>query len=204
MKDWKGCRGLDPAVALVVENAMPPYLIGAEATGIIPFSASNRYPDTNVAHHQTDVNERHLQQEGNPQPTPFELLTERLVRFVQERQATGVPITDDAIQREARSFVYGDEDPWNQTAADNPDWLQMFKDGMGLGPPLSSINYGITGVSPGGSFPLPWTTNMAGSEGPQGQSSSCIPTAESQVDLWMPWAWQSPECLAEFRRSNDA
>lgn len=40
IKDWKGCRGLEPAVALLVQNAMPPYLIGAEANNIEPFSAS--------------------------------------------------------------------------------------------------------------------------------------------------------------------
>ncbi|EQB57487.1 hypothetical protein CGLO_02374 [Colletotrichum gloeosporioides Cg-14] len=32
-KDWKGCRGLEPAVALLVQNAMPPYLIGADLQG---------------------------------------------------------------------------------------------------------------------------------------------------------------------------
>ena len=41
MKDWKGCRGLDPHVAAHVVNAMPPYLIANESKSPFPFSASN-------------------------------------------------------------------------------------------------------------------------------------------------------------------
>ncbi|KAJ5227856.1 hypothetical protein N7489_008564 [Penicillium chrysogenum] len=200
MKEWKGCRGLDPAVALAVENAMPPYLIGAECTGINPFSASTRCPNP-----QNVNNESYPQQKANIQPTPFEQLTERLIRFVRERQSIGVPVTDDAIQHEARCFVYGDEDPWNQTAADNADWLRLFKDGMGLGPSLSTTTTDSDAVSQKQSFPLPWptnTTNTPGSNEPQSPPESCSRVAPP-VDAWMPWAWQSPECLAEFRRSND-
>jgi len=41
MKNWKGCRGLDPHVAMHVTNAMPPYLIANESISPFPFSASN-------------------------------------------------------------------------------------------------------------------------------------------------------------------
>lgn len=41
MKNWKGCRGLDPHVAIHVTNAMPPYLIANERKSPFPFSASN-------------------------------------------------------------------------------------------------------------------------------------------------------------------
>jgi hypothetical protein len=41
MKSWKGCRGLDPHVAIHVTNAMPPYLIANESKSPFPFSASN-------------------------------------------------------------------------------------------------------------------------------------------------------------------
>jgi hypothetical protein len=40
MRDWRGCRGLDPLVALGVENAMPLYQIGIYSMGTEPFSAS--------------------------------------------------------------------------------------------------------------------------------------------------------------------
>ncbi|KAJ5409964.1 uncharacterized protein N7487_004323 [Penicillium crustosum] len=202
MKDWKGCRGLDPAVALAVENAMPPYLIGAESTGINPFSASTRCPNSRNDIDRSPKNESCSHRKGYIQPTPFEQLTERLIRFVRERQAIGVPVTDDSIQHEARCFVYGDEDPWNQTAADSAEWLKLFKDGMGLGPSLSTTTNDAAAVLPKSSFPLPWTTNTTGTNEPQSPPKSCVHVAPP-VDPWMPWAWQSPECLAEFRRSND-
>jgi hypothetical protein len=41
MQNWKGCRGLDPHVAIHVTNAMPPYLIANERKSPFPFSASN-------------------------------------------------------------------------------------------------------------------------------------------------------------------
>ena len=41
MSNWKGCRGLDPHVAIHVTNAMPPYLIANESKSPFPFSASN-------------------------------------------------------------------------------------------------------------------------------------------------------------------
>lgn len=41
MKDWKGCRGLDPHVAAYVTSAMPPYLIANESLSPVPFSATN-------------------------------------------------------------------------------------------------------------------------------------------------------------------
>lgn len=41
MKEWKGCRGLEPDVAAQVTNAMPPYLIANEQKSPMPFSATN-------------------------------------------------------------------------------------------------------------------------------------------------------------------
>ncbi|EHL02861.1 hypothetical protein M7I_0823 [Glarea lozoyensis 74030] len=36
------------------------------------------------------------------------------------------------IQHQARWIVYDDDDPWNQTAADNAEWLMRFKRDVGL------------------------------------------------------------------------
>lgn len=198
IKDWKGCRGLDPAVVLAVDNAMPPYLIGAESTGIYPFSASRR--KRSIGYGEFESYRDQPQNTENTAPTPFEQLTEHLIRLVSERQDSGLPITDEFIQREARIFVFGDDDPWNQTAADSPDWLDFFKDGMGLGP--ACVMNVDAAHHPKPVFHLPWDINTQ-----RGHDSQKIIDASSRSPMvpatsWTPWSWQSPECLAEFRRFN--
>ncbi|KAJ9667676.1 hypothetical protein H2201_002211 [Coniosporium apollinis] len=160
MKDWKGCRGLPPQVAALVTSAMPPYLIGEESTSVEPFSASN--PASNLAamgnHHQlvgngdcpadsgqgssiTSPADAKLQsadslilpnRPNQTISTCWEILTIRLGRFAQEQLARGAPVSDDMLQREARLILYDSDDSWNQTAADNPEWLTLFKKAHGL------------------------------------------------------------------------
>jgi hypothetical protein len=192
IKEWKGCRGLDPAVVLAVDNAMPPYLIGTESTGIYPFSASRcKGPSREDGSHGVHDT---FQSAETTQPTPFEQLTEHLIRFVREQQQAASPITDESIQREARLFIYGDDDPWNQTAADSPDWLNFFKDGMGLGP--ACVMNVDAAHHPNPVFHLPWDINA------QQAVDGCTLNPIISTGSWTPWSWQSPECLAEFRRFN--
>ncbi|RSL79410.1 hypothetical protein CEP51_007373 [Fusarium floridanum] len=40
--------------------------------------------------------------------------------------------TDEELRHQARWIAYGDDDPWNQTHADNPEWLERFKKGVGI------------------------------------------------------------------------
>lgn len=201
MKDWKGCRGLDPAVAAQVTNAMPPYLIGNEAKSPYPFSASNeatwrqntrfitagadleatvpKSPNWDdllganeenavadptlaimVNHPQTQTMMGHHAQTmmrddaglyladyvpvtprtystnqcvtGTRDPsaraiTCWEILTVRLGQYVKDQVQIGIIPTDDMIQKQARWLLYEDDDSWNQTAADNQEWLQLFK-----------------------------------------------------------------------------
>ncbi|KAJ4989748.1 homeobox and c2h2 transcription [Stagonosporopsis vannaccii] len=170
MKDWKGCRGLDPSVAVHVTNAMPPYLIANESKSPFPFSASNgsscsRLPvrlgskdleyllpnTTNLSDAYQDggqtVGPIALQNttaqdysssespENNTRATCWEILTLRLGRFARhhvEEHGTGT-VTDEMLQKEARIILYGEpDDPWHQTAADNPEWLNLFKKAHGI------------------------------------------------------------------------
>ncbi|KAF4554439.1 Homeobox KN domain-containing protein [Elsinoe fawcettii] len=148
MREWKRCRGLDPDVAANVLNAMPPYLIGMERDSPVPFSASKgilnhkqvplpgTLPDdqegwpaeewTNtcsVAAHRSRDQSR---------ATCWEILTIELGAYVKSRADAGEIVTDDMIQSQARRILYESDDTWNQTAADNPEWLDLFKKAHGL------------------------------------------------------------------------
>ena len=148
MSEWKGCRGLDPAVAAQVTNAMPPYLIGIESVSPNPFSASNKGtwrqtmasdPATNAPElgnicdgyfhgDQTEVETTGLPEKA----TCWEILTIRLGKYANDMAAKGIIVTDEMLQSAARRILYDSDDPWNQTAADNPEWLDLFKKAHGL------------------------------------------------------------------------
>ncbi|KAF2436616.1 hypothetical protein EJ08DRAFT_567024, partial [Tothia fuscella] len=127
MKDWKGCRGLDPAVAANVTNAMPPYLIGNEALSPVPFSASNESSWQQAGRGTYSPTQNNL-----AAITCWEILTVRLAQYVQEQITLGILPTDEDLQRQARQILYEDDDSWNQTAADNLEWLELFKKAHGL------------------------------------------------------------------------
>ncbi|KAI8273488.1 hypothetical protein K4K59_010807 [Colletotrichum sp. SAR11_240] len=209
IKDWKGCRGLEPAVALLVQNAMPPYLIGAEANNMEPFSASRVASKSPAADGERDA-----------VPSQFESLTARLGDYIKAAMEDNRPVTDDSIRREARVIVYGDDDPWNQTPADNGEWLRLFKAGYGLA--NDSQVPGSSELDPSYEWPVessldkfsdlntavitPFTfENM--------QTAAVSSSASIPLDfcgaplqdvagdgLAVPWSWQTPECLAEFRQ----
>jgi len=72
--------------------------------------------------------------------------------------------TDNEIQHQARWILYDDDDPWNQTAADNEEWLRRFKRDVGLlndgGPGLPetdawAVQLGGSGFAPPYAFPKP-------------------------------------------------
>jgi hypothetical protein len=202
MKNWKGCRGLDPAVAAQVTNAMPPYLIGNESLSPFPFSASNEstwgqfrgtvgpgndlefrisagpdwesligpeaikeaidttMPDfegmltsTAPSHgfppHTSapalgtgldplfdtlDYSVHHSSpSRSSPGPvTCWEILTVRLGQYARDQMALGIVPSDAELQVQARRIIYEDDDMWNQTAADNPEWLELFKKAHGM------------------------------------------------------------------------
>lgn len=80
----------------------------------------------------------------NPNATCWEILTLRLGRFAREHIAKhgSASVTDDMLQSEARRILYGDpDDTWNQTSADNPEWLNLFKKAHGI-----DLNAPVTGT----------------------------------------------------------
>jgi hypothetical protein len=64
--------------------------------------------------------------------TCWEVLTIRLGLFVKEQLQAGIVPTDGMLQSQARWILYETDDDWNQTAADNKEWLELFKKAHGL------------------------------------------------------------------------
>ncbi|PTB45964.1 hypothetical protein M441DRAFT_63282 [Trichoderma asperellum CBS 433.97] len=107
MKDWKGDRGFEPSIAVL-------------SLDLEPFSASK------------GVMKKILTCPGaqNP-PNVFELLTAHIGDFMAASRASGATINCDILRRQARLILFGDDDPLNQTPADNNQWLTLFKIGHG-------------------------------------------------------------------------
>lgn len=191
MKDWEGDRGFEPSIAMLVQSAMPPYLIGAESLDLEPFSASKgvmkkmlTYPDAK-----------------NP-PNLFELLTARLGDFVTASRASGATINCDILRRQARLILYGDEDPLNQTPADNDQWLTLFKIGHGLA--SGSIATGgsstQTPISKTATPLLLCANNLTIPRRMPAQEKSG--SEDDATKPTLPWWCQSPECLAELMQMS--
>ncbi|KAJ4029378.1 hypothetical protein NW761_013983 [Fusarium oxysporum] len=96
----------------------------------------------------------------------YRRLFRELTRFVSSAMSPNNPNchvpTDAEIQHQARCIIFDDDDPWNQTAADNAEWLLRFKRDVGIlpsGPGLSldtnawNITHGGTGFAPPYAFP---------------------------------------------------
>ncbi|TWU78539.1 hypothetical protein ED733_002224 [Metarhizium rileyi] len=118
---------------------------------------------------------RHLLSvDGHARSMPFFLndancyrrLAKELRRWVKSTMSPNNPNrhipTDDELQYQARWILYDDDDPWNQTAADNAEWLQRFKRDVGIvkdpGPGLPrgyswSLSQGGSGFAPPYAYP---------------------------------------------------
>ncbi|KAJ8110381.1 hypothetical protein OPT61_g6766 [Boeremia exigua] len=147
MDDWTGDHGFDPATAARVAYALPPYLIANDSRSLVPFSAT----DPASRDHFNQLTSR-LDQERLLSPGPnnnaqasgandsmlpklmdddtimfADVLAQHLSQFARNNILKGVMPTDEMFQREARRVAFGDEDGWNQTLADNQEWLKSFR-----------------------------------------------------------------------------
>ncbi|KAI0535038.1 hypothetical protein GGR58DRAFT_515665 [Xylaria digitata] len=66
----------------------------------------------------------------------YRRLTRELSRFVAATMSLRNPNchvpTDEELRYQARWLMFDDDDPWNQTPADNANWLRKFKSNIGL------------------------------------------------------------------------
>jgi len=122
MDDWVGEHEFEPYVEQFVQNSIPPWLIVMEKNTLDPFSASN-------ASHVIQA----PNQSGLTSTTYcIQYLEEKLGSFVKTQVSQGHVPTDKEIQSHARVLVFEYDDPWNQTEADLPRWLDQFKKKVGL------------------------------------------------------------------------
>jgi hypothetical protein len=142
MEDWKGDHCFEPAIAAMVTNACPPYIIGAECKSPVPFSATDSGTKDHYsqihrawteAHPQSDIPDKNGPAPAPQVPNPdlnstfVQVLTSGLARFARGQMELGVIPTDEMFQNESRRLVYGSEDAWDQTIADNSEWLSTFR-----------------------------------------------------------------------------
>ncbi|KAL4745097.1 hypothetical protein BDW72DRAFT_66019 [Aspergillus terricola var. indicus] len=136
MVQWKGDWGFEPVVQDLVENAMPPYLIGHERNTLDPYRPSAHKAAPGLA----------VPMDANC----YERLKMELNAYIQESVTNGIVPTDQMLQDHGRRVIYGTDDPWNQTCADNPVWLSILKRDAGLEPAAGSehIQFSNLGMQP--------------------------------------------------------
>ncbi|KAM0281181.1 hypothetical protein ACHAO9_010869 [Fusarium lateritium] len=156
MDEWKGEHGFESYIAAKVTHAMPPYLIGSESRALVPFSVNSHGTKDHLSqiqqaseqtqniwnkeHKATPTSGPELSPESTTQPRPLgtvnedtsdmtfpEVLTLHLGRYAQEQMKLGIIPGDKMFQDEARRIMFDSVDPWDQTIADNEDWLMLFR-----------------------------------------------------------------------------
>jgi hypothetical protein len=152
MDDWKGDHCFESSIAVKVRHAMPPYLIGPESRALIPFSVNSHGTKDHLSQiqqaseHSMGMWDQHRKPESEPSPESIgrqnspsalnkdtssmtfpEVLALHLGHYAQEKMRNGIIPTDKMFQDEARRIMFDSVDPWDQTIADNSDWLSCFR-----------------------------------------------------------------------------
>ena len=144
MGEWNGGWGFDPDVAACVTDAMPPYLIETERTKPLPWSAekgeTTMFNDLQMQH---GLGDQYGASKG------YEVMGFVLANYVAQCRQRGEEITDEKLQVYARESLFGSDDSWNQTRADDAQWLALFKKRVGLeddGAKLRDVEIGDTSL----------------------------------------------------------
>lgn len=153
MDDWQGGHGFEPSIEAQVMNALPPYTLGTERRSFVPFSATCSDSRDHIMQMRKFYEDRQSGEDGiqgapglGPSSadqlpagagaeedrsmvshTSMTWITRGMARFAQRQMRLGVIPTDAMFQNEARRLIYGSEDGWEQTIADNGEWLANFR-----------------------------------------------------------------------------
>lgn len=152
MKDWKGDRGFDDHIENLVENDMPVFMIGDERRTMEPFSATQlgHQAETETLNIPALINELGLldqtvlettESKANPQQQKsssgswthsYRQVEALLLAYVLEQLSRGRVPCDKQLHERTSEFMYGPDNAWDKTWADNPEWFQSFKKKAGL------------------------------------------------------------------------
>jgi hypothetical protein len=145
MAHWKGNHEFPPEIAAQVRHSVPPYLLDFESRTLVPFSATNGAVNDHLSQMLTrasflnaagepqmrpesEVPEVELRPDAEPQLDSYtEVLTRHLSHYARQMMSRGIIPTDEMFQTEARRLLFDSEDQWNQTLADNMEWLTKFR-----------------------------------------------------------------------------
>lgn len=70
---------------------------------------------------------QHSDRDSSPPRTFSDILARHLAQFARAHMKQGITPTDEMFQLEARRVIYDCEDSWNQTIADNSQWMDSFR-----------------------------------------------------------------------------
>ncbi|KAJ5458590.1 hypothetical protein N7475_009978 [Penicillium sp. IBT 31633x] len=135
MAQWQGDWGFDPQIQARIENAIPPYLNDYEGRSPDPWTTEHANGDGTAPR--------------LPVPSDancYERLSRELTTYIHNQKAQGIVPSDQMIQAEARRVIYGCDDPWNQTCADNVVWLSILKRDCGLQTAVNNDNIQLADV----------------------------------------------------------
>jgi hypothetical protein len=145
MAQWKGDHEFPLEIVAQVRHSVPPYLLDFESRTLVPFSATNSAVTDHLSQMLTRASflnttggpqiipelealEVELQPAAEPQLDSYtEVLTRHLSHYARQMIGSGVIPTDEMFQVEARRLLFDSEDQWNQTMADNLEWLAKFR-----------------------------------------------------------------------------
>jgi Homeobox KN domain len=124
MCDWAAGWGFEPDIARLVENSVPPYMNANERASMDPYVAKATTPssadDTNLTFGTSAASTL-------ADSNCWRRLEQVLSGYIAQQKVMGHTPTDKQLQDQARLIVFENDDPWNQTAADNERWLSTLK-----------------------------------------------------------------------------
>lgn len=141
MREWKGDRGFDQQVDDIVENDIPVFLIGDQRRTMEPFSASrtdhrsgmsipNISRPTNIDEPSSALTSNQIDSIHSPHSyRDTECVS---LKYVSDAISQGYVPSDCQLQRKMSEILYGPDNAWDPTWADNPEWLEMFRRKAGL------------------------------------------------------------------------